>query len=341
MKKICIVLCGGLFSFVTYGQNVKSIAVVATSSDIDKTELHLIEDDFQRELLNASDNLYDIRIGKSDEFFAERNAEMNFQHSGAVDEEQVKEYGKLMGVEQLCVIVVEKRKANDYYLRAKIYDVETGRLRKTASYPDSFERDLPIQTITDYYALQRANRYLISRIGILDRSRQAKWDEKLKAYDDEKGRADAEAAAAAAAAAAARKRAVDSKALVASLVPGLGLMQKGHKSEGTAYLIGDIMLVGGGVGMLAYANYLNGIINDRTSDYDAYNRAVSSYNTVKTTGIVSLSCAGALYILNLVRAYIAEPRYGAKLQYTFAPIYPINSGSGIEPGLGFSIAYNF
>ena len=330
MKKICTFLCVGLISLVTYGQNAKSIAVVATSSDIDKTELHLIEDDFQRELLNASDNLYDIRIGKSDEFFAERNAEMSFQHSGAVDEEQVKEYGKLMGVEQLCVIVVEKRKANDYYLRAKIYDVETGRLRKTASYPDSFEQDLPIQNITDYYALQRANRYLISRIGILDRSRQAKWDEKLKTYDDEKRRAAAD-----------KKRAVDSKALVASFVPGLGLIQKGHKGEGAAYLVGDILLVGGGVGMLAYANHLNSIINDRTSDYDTYNRAVSGYSAAKTTGVVCLSCAGAIYVLNLVRAYVAEPRPGARLQYSFTPFITNDSLNCIQPGIGFAIAYNF
>ncbi len=329
MKKICTFLCVGLISLVTYGQNAKSIAVVATSSDIDKTELHLIEDDFQRELLNASNNLYDIRIGKSDEFFAERNAEMNFQHSGAVDEEQVKEYGKLMGVEQLCVIVVEKRKANDYYLRAKIYDVETGRLRKTASYPDSFEQDLPVTNITDYYSLQRANRYLISRIGILDSSRQQKWDNKLKSYDQEKidkGRA--------------AKKKANSRALVASIVPGLGLMQKGYTTEGVGYLLGDIALVGGGIGLLAYSNNQKSIMEDRTTDYDAYNKAQSNYNTARTASYICFGCAGAVYVVNLIRAYVAVPKKGSKLDYYLA-VTSVNTPSGIQPSMGIALTYNF
>ncbi len=329
MKKICTFLCVGLISLVTYGQNSKSIAVVATSSDIDKTELHAIEDDFQRELLNASDNTYDIRIGKSDEFFAERNAEMNFQHSGAVDEEQVKEYGKLMGVEQLCVIVVERRKANDYYFRAKIYDVETGRLRKTASYPDSFEEDLPVTNISDYYALQRADRYLIGRIGILDASRQQKWDEKLKKYDDEKQEKKRRA-----------KARSNSIALAESIVPGLGLMQKGHTAEGVGYLIGDIALVGGGIGLLAYAKSQKTIMEDRTTDYDAYNKAKSNYNTAQKASFICFGCAGAVYVVNLIRAYVAVPKKGSKLDYTFVAT-PVNTPIGIQPSMGIALTYNF
>lgn len=329
MKKICILLCVGLSSLITYGQNVKIIAVVATSSDIDKTELHIIEDDFQRELLNASDNLYDIRIGKSDEFFAERNAEMNFQHSGAVDEEQVKEYGKLMGVEQLCVIVVERRKAYDYYFRAKIYDVETGRLRKTASYPDSFEGDESVTNITDYYALQRANRYLISRIGILGSARQSKWDEKLKAYDDAKvkGKKD-------------NKNKANSRALISSIVPGLGLMNKGYTAEGVGYLLGDIALVGGGVGMILYANKQKSIMEDRTTDYDSYNQARSAYNSARTTSYICFGCAGVVYVINLVRAYTAVPKRGSKLDYGFITM-PVNTYEGMQPGVGLALTYNF
>ncbi len=207
--------------------------------------------------------------------------------------------------------------------------METGRLRKTASYPDSFEGDLPLRDITDYSAVQRADRYLIGRIGILDSNRQQRWEEKLKTYDIQKDKDKKD-----------RKDKANRKALAASVVPGLGLIQKGHKVEGTTYLVGDIVLVGCGVGSLLYANNQQKVMNSPTSDYSTYASAEKNYKSARTAGFICLGTAVALYLTSFVRSYVAEPIPGAKIQWGLAPVnvgYP----NDMNFGVGVSLAYNF
>lgn len=397
MKKLLFIyFIAVAFSTQIYGQTPNSISVdvKADNTEIHKTVLRSVESDFQKELLYATDNSYDVRIGRSDEFFASRSDEMQFAHSGVVDENQVKEYGKFMGVEQLCVILLEKRNTGDYLLTAKIFDVETGRLRRIASYPDDMREDDSnhmLTTVTDHAAFTRATRVLIIRLGILNDNQNSYLQDVIDKYDSKsaaqiakqisddktqkenfikefKKKGSLNDALVASGIGHSQfnewitidsnfrlqyettkeqiskiedkrnKASIDGKALGLSIIPGVGLMAKGHPGEGVAYLLGDLALIGGGVGMTIYANHLNDVINNPNSSYDAYNKAVKGYDTAKVTSYVCYGCAGALYIVNLIRAYVAKPTYNAKLQYSFVPVLPVN---GTNPGIGISLAYKF
>lgn len=58
--------------------------------------------------------------------------EQNFQRSGAVDEAQIKAMGKMAGVQYVLVTEASAEK-NDFYIYAKLLDVETGRFVSTAN----------------------------------------------------------------------------------------------------------------------------------------------------------------------------------------------------------------
>lgn len=385
-----------LFSVQVYGQTPSSISVdvKADNPEIHKTVLRSVESDFQKELLYATDNSYDVRIGRSDEFFASRADEMSFGHSGIVDESQVKEYGKFMGVDQLCVILLEKRNTGDYLLTAKIFDVETGRLRKIASYPDDMrevDSNHKLSKVTDHAAFTRATRVLITRLGILNDNQKENLLNAIKRYDDKSAESKNQQISkentqkenflkeykkkgslnnAFVAAGINNSQLLEwcktdsgfsiqyytiqsqissknqnkeeaktnGKALALSIIPGVGLMRKGHTGEGIAYLLGDLAFVGGGIGMTAYANHLNDVINNPNSSYDAYNKAIKGYDTAKVAGYVCYGCAAALYLVNLIRSYVA-PNYNSN--FAFVPIMPINTIDGMQQGIGFSLAYKF
>lgn len=138
-----------------------------------------------------------------------------------------------------------------------------------------------------------------------------------------------------------KKTATNFKALGASFVPGLGLILKGRKTEGLAYLLGDAALIGGGVGMIAYANNQQRIMDDKTTDYDAYIAAEKSYKAAQTTSAVFGGAAGLVYVVNLVRAFVAEPTYGARLQWAIVPTSVVTPSSYYSPGASFVLAYSF
>lgn len=131
------------------------------------------------------------------------------------------------------------------------------------------------------------------------------------------------------------------QATALSLIPGLGLIQKGRKGEGAAYLLGDLALVGGGVGMLSYANKQQNIMNDRNTSFDQYNKAKSNYNMAKTVSYCCFGAGAALYIVNLVRSFVATPKPGARIQWAFAPILDSTSPLGQNLSVNFAFVYNF
>lgn len=138
-----------------------------------------------------------------------------------------------------------------------------------------------------------------------------------------------------------KKNTANAKALGLSIIPGVGLMQKGRTGEGVAYLLGDIALVGGGVGMLAYANKQQDIMNDRNTNYDQYNTAKSNYNTAKTVSYCCFGAAAALYVVNLARSYVAEPKQGARIQWAVIPSMNPTSPYGPNMSVNLALAYKF
>ena len=130
-------------------------------------------------------------------------------------------------------------------------------------------------------------------------------------------------------------------ALAASVfVPGVGQMMKRRYAEGAFTLIGELALVGGGIGTYYLGKQQLTIMKDRAVEYEAFQSAKKMYNTMQ---IVSYTCYGAaalLYIFNLYRAYAITPKI--KRDFAFYPtLIPANEYSQPSVAMGASMTVNF
>lgn len=302
---VCIIVCISTFA----QQKKEAIYVSVTSKQIDEKLCHTIEDIFHDQL----QDYYDIRlVRESGVFSEEKRKELAYQESGAVIMNEIKEFGNERGVCLLCVISVETQKYNnqtEYYFRAKIFDVESGILKKTAIYPNV--DDNPIYEIHNIRTLQMVSSYLIAGLGInIDTMQeQAKLAEKKQNEEMHNREVYYKSAV----------RKTNGKALAYSLIPGVGLMMKGHKAEGAIYMAGDIALLGGGFAFMAQANKQKDIMNSHFTDIDQYKSAEKKYDNSKTAAYCCFGTAAALYVVNLIRSYVAEPKLNARLQWAIVP----------------------
>lgn len=312
----CILVCAS-----TFAQKREAIYVSVVSKQIDESLCHTIEDIFHDQL----QDYYDIRLVRDSGIFSEeKRRELAYQESGAVIMNEIKEFGNERGVGLLCVISVETQPYNDqteYYFRAKIFDVESGILKRTAMHPNI--DDTPICEINTR-SLQMVSSRLIAGLGINidEMQEQAKMIEQRE--KDEKKSA---------------VRKTNGKALAYSLIPGVGLMMKGHKVEGTVYMVGDIALIGGGFAFMANANKQKDIMNSHSTGIDQYKSAEKKYNSSKTAAYCCFGTAAGLYIVNLVRSYVAKPKPDARLEWAFVPsVAPSMYG---EPNMSVNLALSY
>ncbi len=138
------------------------------------------------------------------------------------------------------------------------------------------------------------------------------------------------------------KRSANGTALAYSIIPGLGLIQKGRSGEGIAYLISDVALIGGGIGLNVYGNQQKKKMNDINSTIDQYRTAKKNYDSAKTGSYICYGAAIGVYVLNLVRSYVASPKPNAPLKWSIAA-EPTPSAIGSNNNLSFnvSLCYTF
>lgn len=332
MKRYHIFLIALFVSTIAFGQSESICVVISGSDNFGKDNVMTMETDF----MNYLRDQYKVRIGKSSDLFKARADELRFQQSGSVAPEQVKEFGKFMGVDLLCVVSAVRSSDNEgkHSFRSVVFTVEDGELRKISKYPDIFESvDDKDVTVINERELQRVDGNLLLRLGVLDIENSTKVRKALRALDEENSKNIKIKKS--------KKNAANANALGLSIIPGVGLMQKGRTGEGVAYLLGDIALVGGGIGMLAYANEQQGIMNDRNTTFDQYNTAKNNYNTAKTVSYCCFGTAAALYVVNLVRSYVAEPKTGARIQWAVVPSMNPTSPYGPNMSVNLALAYKF
>ena len=315
MKKIFVVLVCSFICATSLSQGNVYIAV-RINDNVDKNMHQVIEDIFQEQLTSVG---YQVRVSRDfGDFEEERERELRYQNSGAVSINDAIAPGNEMPVEQLCVISVEKI-GSIYYFRAKVYNLETKMIYRTAYYPGA--KDEYIEDLTDIRTLQSVAAKLVAKLGYNEQDANALAMQIKEKRDCEIMK---------------RKRHVNATALAYSIIPGLGLMMKGHKTEGTIYMIGDIALIGAGVGMIAYADTQQKIMNDHSTGIDQYKNATNNYNMSKTIAYCCFGTAAALYVVNLVRSYVAEPKQKARLQWAFVPsVSPSMYG---EPNMSMNLA---
>lgn len=121
-----------------------------------------------------------------------------------------------------------------------------------------------------------------------------------------------------------------------AVIPGLGQMGKGYYGEGVFTLLGELALIGGGVGCYYLAQDQLQTMNSSNITFDQYTAARNSYNTYRTTSFIAWGAAGALYVYNLVRAVTMQPKRSQVL--AFEPSL-IATPSSLSPSI--SLTLNF
>ena len=138
------------------------------------------------------------------------------------------------------------------------------------------------------------------------------------------------------------KRSANGTALAYSIIPGLGLIQKGRTGEGVGYLISDVALIGGGIGLNVYGNQQKKKMNDINSTIDQYRKAKNNYDSAKTGSYICYGAAIGVYVLNLVRSYVASPKPNAPLKWSIAAeSLPSSIGSRNNLAFNVSLCYTF
>lgn len=131
------------------------------------------------------------------------------------------------------------------------------------------------------------------------------------------------------------------KALVASFfIPGLGQMIKRRYTEGSFTLIGELALVGGGVGTYFIGKEQLKIMQDRNVEYGAFQSAKNMYNTMRIVSYTCYGAAAALYIFNLYRAYTVTPRIKNGIAF-YPTLIPTNEYVQPTYTMGAGMSINF
>ena len=125
MKKILMIMLSVL-SLTAFAQQ-KKVAVYVTGDDAGINKV------LGSKLVSAiarSDEF--SAIERTESFLAELNKEQKYQQTGAVDDNEISRLGKQFGVQYVCVAAVSDA-FNEKYLSARLIDVETAQVERTAS----------------------------------------------------------------------------------------------------------------------------------------------------------------------------------------------------------------
>ncbi len=330
MKKLSFIVIYFLLSISTYAQK-KEVMYVSVLGD-EPTKCSIVEDKFHEVLCNE----YDVRLDQGKGIFSkEIYKELLYQEQGGVLQETMTQFAQ-KGADYLCVVSYEKIQYGQLYFRAKIFNVGSSILVKTASYISETKHS----EMSDIELLQWATLHLIKKLGYakyvestledIERTRQliiTKQELQANIIKKEKTRC---------------IRRNNAKAFAYSLVPGVGLMMKGRTGEGIGYMLGDVSLVGLGVGMSAYANKLNKIIDNENTSFSQYNKAKRNHATVKSISYCCFGAAAIVYAVNIVRSCVAKPKSGSRLYCTISPINTVSPNLYTSSmSVNLSLTYKF
>lgn len=300
-----------------FAQRQKTLFVSVQSDCIDEKYCHTIEDLFHENLLDA----YIVRtFSDKGEFAKARMKELAFQESGNIPYEDIKSTQKMFAADELMVVVVENLTNGEYYFRAKLFDLETGQLMKTARYPGASSKGgyKAVQEIDDIRTLEKVALELLSKLEI--NSQQVGNDLENFGRNEEL---------------------FNKKALAWSLIPGVGLMKKGHIAEGVGYLVGDVALLGAGAGCLVYAKQQDGISKGFDVDFNKRSQAITNRDNANIAAYSLFGAAAVVYAVNLYRAYAAKPKNSARFSCSVAPRTNTFICCSPQMSVDFVLSYNF
>lgn len=338
MKRLFLILCILLCSTQFFAQNRTIYVAVVNSNNeqVDENSHRIIVDVFQKYLHKKE---YDVRLTRGDDLYAMLNfLEQKHQENTAATEDVI-DWNSQVAAQYCCVIEISQHKGYkdniEYYINAKIYNYESGLLVKTASYPnESDDYENIVKEIQSREALQIVSLHLLEEFGVINEREiiETAEDNYRKKIDGIKGCVDEREK---------ENRAIDRNAALCSIIPGVGLMMKGHHWAGAGYLIGDAALIGGGLGVLSYANKQKAIFDSSNSSSATKEIARRNYKTANTVSYCCFGAAAALYLGNIIHSYLAAPDDDASEKFQYAIIPSYNKVICGSPNMGFEFAFKY
>lgn len=319
MKKYVTIIAALCATLMAFGQQQRQeelrLAVVCSVESVKEDVETIIENRFKESLYKE----YKVRVysPENDDVLARYlNNEIKLVRTSKDFDPEYTKSLRLIPADALCVVKVSSTSNGEYIFNADIVNTERGEIVKTASYPRV--GDSPVKTL-DRQSIQRACENMIIQLGLGEKT--------LPDIEKEEKAVKAKA---------------NGKALALSLIPGVGLMQKGHKAEGAIYLAADVALIGAGVGCTLYANSQKRIMNDPHYSQTQYKTAKNNYNAARTVSYCFYGAAGVVYLINLIRSYMAEPKPGAPIQwYVYSETPRGIPGAQNYLSLNVGISYSF
>lgn len=134
----------------------------------------------------------------------------------------------------------------------------------------------------------------------------------------------------------------NARALVGStFIPGLGQMLKGHGGKGTAFLLSEVVLFGGGTVCYFLGQNQAKIMKATGTTYEQYTNAKNMKNTLDIAMYAAFGAGAAVHIGNMVHAWVVQDKRLAQ-NLTFAPaIIPLNEYSQPSYAYGAGVQIKF
>lgn len=134
------------------------------------------------------------------------------------------------------------------------------------------------------------------------------------------------------------KESRNANALLKSMfVPGFGQIGKHRYVEGTFTMLGELALVGAGIGCYLKAQDQLDIMKADERTVWEFSDARDKYEQYRKASYVIWGTAAGLYVFNLIRAYTAQPKL--KSSITLQPVLTPTEKN--TPAVGVGLSYKF
>lgn len=122
------------------------------------------------------------------------------------------------------------------------------------------------------------------------------------------------------------------------IVPGLGQIELGNRTEGWATIAGETMLLGGGIVSSVFANKQLEIMRDVDVSLEDFMTAKSKYNNLKVVNVACYVGAAALYGFHIYRVYNLTKKVKSQNYASFTPAI-LNTNESLAFGMSMNINF--
>ncbi len=303
MKKQFLLICMMLMALIAMAQTKKVaiLEVVDREGTLSNSQKVLLRSTMARAITNREGYEAYDRTDM-DAIMSEHE----FQNTGLVSKEQISKLGEMTGVSLILVTEGVLTGKKQLFVSAKIINIETGKVEMMDNITMGLSAD-DMQTGCDI---------IIKRMIGVSADAEAKEKELQKE---------------------ASKRAI----IASTFIPGMGQMLKKQGGSGTAFLISELALFGGGTACYFLGQNQLKNMKASTTSYEDYKTAKNMKNTLDIAMYACFGVGAAVHIANMVHAWYVKDK-NPSIRVAFVPaVIPINEFSNPSYAMGAGVQITF